>query len=263
MPRGTIIDLSEPARIDTVDILPSPPPAYARLPEEVVEQVEGEAAEDFDEDDDDEDDEEEDEDYDDYEEEEERGLYDSTLVGDQDWENASGDLTKRYNRLRQHVGALTGQAGQQSQTAGVQDGKRSAAGASAGLLPAQNVRYHNTSQARTSATPSASAASSTTGVHASKMDSSLAQLSHKYASQLNLSGTTSSAPTHFEPSFTSNASTRKGGSERRDISKDKSDRATTEQVLDPRTRLVLLKMLGRGLLELVEGCVSTGKEVSQ
>lgn len=43
--------------------------------------------------------------------------------------------------------------------------------------------------------------------------------------------------------------------------KDKSDRATTEQVLDPRTRIILFKMIGRGLLFEVNGCVSTGKEV--
>ena len=43
--------------------------------------------------------------------------------------------------------------------------------------------------------------------------------------------------------------------------KDKSDRATSEQVLDPRTRIILFKMIGRGLLYEVNGCVSTGKEV--
>ena len=44
--------------------------------------------------------------------------------------------------------------------------------------------------------------------------------------------------------------------------KDKSDRATNEQVLDPRTRIILFKMIGRGLIHEVNGCVSTGKEVS-
>lgn len=45
--------------------------------------------------------------------------------------------------------------------------------------------------------------------------------------------------------------------------KDKSDRATNEQVLDPRTRIILFKMIGRGLIHEVNGCVSTGKEVCQ
>jgi hypothetical protein len=53
---------------------------------------------------------------------------------------------------------------------------------------------------------------------------------------------------------------KKGPSERANM-KDKSDRATNEQVLDPRTRLILFKMIGRGLISEVNGCVSTGKEV--
>ncbi|KAI5989094.1 RIO1-domain-containing protein [Pisolithus albus] len=44
--------------------------------------------------------------------------------------------------------------------------------------------------------------------------------------------------------------------------KDKSDRATSELVLDPRTRLILFKMIGRGLIQEVNGCVSTGKEAN-
>lgn len=53
---------------------------------------------------------------------------------------------------------------------------------------------------------------------------------------------------------------RKGPSAHANV-KDKSDRATNEQVLDPRTRIILFKMIGRGLLHEVNGCVSTGKEV--
>lgn len=45
--------------------------------------------------------------------------------------------------------------------------------------------------------------------------------------------------------------------------KDKSDRATSEQVLDPRTRIILFKMIGRGLVYEINGCVSTGKEVGE
>uniref|UniRef100_A0A183C5P9 Serine/threonine-protein kinase RIO1 n=1 Tax=Globodera pallida TaxID=36090 RepID=A0A183C5P9_GLOPA len=44
--------------------------------------------------------------------------------------------------------------------------------------------------------------------------------------------------------------------------RDRSDRATVEQVLDPRTRLVLFQLIQRGLIESVEGCVSTGKEAN-
>lgn len=44
--------------------------------------------------------------------------------------------------------------------------------------------------------------------------------------------------------------------------KDKSDRATVEQVLDPRTRLVLFKWLNQGVISEINGCVSTGKEAN-
>ena len=44
--------------------------------------------------------------------------------------------------------------------------------------------------------------------------------------------------------------------------KDKSDRATVEQVLDPRTRMILFKLLSRGAIEEIRGCVSTGKEAN-
>ncbi len=44
--------------------------------------------------------------------------------------------------------------------------------------------------------------------------------------------------------------------------KDKADRATTEQVLDPRTRMIMFKLLSRGLISEIGGCVSTGKEAN-
>ncbi len=44
--------------------------------------------------------------------------------------------------------------------------------------------------------------------------------------------------------------------------KDKADRATTEQVLDPRTRMIIFKLLSRGLISEINGCVSTGKEAN-
>lgn len=43
---------------------------------------------------------------------------------------------------------------------------------------------------------------------------------------------------------------------------DKSDRATSEQVLDPRTRMILLQMLNRNVVSEVNGCLSTGKEAN-
>lgn len=298
MPRGIPLDRTPTVdRIDVTEILPSPPPAYSQLPDK------DDAApnfEDADEGDNDEEDQDltssEDDDEDDElefgidEEEDDDGWggdlrIDKQLVNDQDWENASGDLTKRYNRLRQHVGALTGEQQRQTQSSSTSTNntnmKSNHASTSSHRMPLPAQNQHSTQRAAATRATRISeqgkdGINGTEGIHASKLDSSLAQLSQRYASALNLApvASTSSATASTstanggnfaysaEPSFTSNAATRKGGSERHNTIKDKSDRATNEQVLDPRTRLVLFKMLNRGLLEKVEGCVSTGKEVS-
>lgn len=44
--------------------------------------------------------------------------------------------------------------------------------------------------------------------------------------------------------------------------KDKHDRATAEQVMDPRTRMILFKLLNRGSISEINGCISTGKEAN-
>ena len=46
------------------------------------------------------------------------------------------------------------------------------------------------------------------------------------------------------------------------LTKDKEDRATVEQALDPRTRLILFKMLSHGVFSEINGCISTGKEAN-
>ena len=43
---------------------------------------------------------------------------------------------------------------------------------------------------------------------------------------------------------------------------EKSDRATNEQVLDPRTRMILLQMINRNVVSEIHGCLSTGKEAN-
>ncbi|KAL6711505.1 Serine/threonine-protein kinase rio1 [Coniothyrium glycines] len=44
--------------------------------------------------------------------------------------------------------------------------------------------------------------------------------------------------------------------------KDKADRATTEQVLDKRTQMILLQLINRGVISEIHGVVSTGKEAN-
>jgi RIO kinase 1 len=47
-----------------------------------------------------------------------------------------------------------------------------------------------------------------------------------------------------------------------DKHKDKADRATAEQVMDPRTRMIIFKMISRQIISEVHGCISTGKEAN-
>ena len=53
-----------------------------------------------------------------------------------------------------------------------------------------------------------------------------------------------------------------GKRENESRSKDKADRATVEQVLDPRTKMILFKLLNRGFIKSINGCISTGKEAN-
>ncbi|SCV73845.1 BQ2448_6275 [Microbotryum intermedium] len=193
-----------------------------------------------------------DEEYDDYDEDWElENDLDSGInqVMDQDWADASGDFTKKYNRLKQHVVASSAA----NRTLGASSPSTSSiagttASSSTHILPAIN----RPKRAMTSySDPSTS--NSTAGIHLDKVSDQLASLNHRFASKLDL-----------DPILNRSAQfgvTRKGGSEKV-LVKDKSDRATNEQVLDPRTRLILFKMLGRGLIERVDGCVSTGKEAN-
>lgn len=43
---------------------------------------------------------------------------------------------------------------------------------------------------------------------------------------------------------------------------DRANRAVSEQVLDPRIRTILLKMINNGLVYEINGCISTGKEAN-
>ena len=61
--------------------------------------------------------------------------------------------------------------------------------------------------------------------------------------------------------FTLGVSVNRKGPSAQANQKDKADRATNEQVLDPRTRIILFKMMKRELVKEINGCVSTGKEV--
>lgn len=46
------------------------------------------------------------------------------------------------------------------------------------------------------------------------------------------------------------------------VSKDRANRATVEQVLDPRTMRFLAKIINKGIISRINGCISTGKEAN-
>lgn len=58
-----------------------------------------------------------------------------------------------------------------------------------------------------------------------------------------------------------NETDKKNFEERKRV-KDKCDRATVEQVLDPKTRMILFKLLSGGHISEINGCISTGKEAN-
>ena len=166
---------------------------------------------------------EEDEDDDEMDEE-----YDDNRVEDEDWEVAEGDFTKQYNRLRQYVTVRTGNA--QGITSSINTE------ATVAVLPAVN--------------------------HPNKSISTLAQKKDKTTDQLAALSKYSSRIAKIDQPYVHMGVgiNRKGPSAHANL-KDKSDRATNEQVLDPRTRIILFKMIGRELIHEVNGCISTGKEV--
>ncbi|KIL63200.1 hypothetical protein M378DRAFT_80084 [Amanita muscaria Koide BX008] len=162
--------------------------------------------------------------------------YDDSRVEDEDWEIAERDFTKQYNRLRQHVAVRTGNA----------HGISSAIDKSASVaaLPVINVPKTSTMSSEKSGPP---------GIHGKDRTSDqFTALSKTYASRLSKID---------NPHVIGVGINRKGPSATANM-KDKSDRATNEQVLDPRTRLILFKMIGRDLIHEVNGCVSTGKEAN-
>ncbi|KAI0696008.1 RIO1 family-domain-containing protein [Cytidiella melzeri] len=160
----------------------------------------------------------------------EAAAFDGLRAEDEDWEVTERDFTKQYNRLKQHVAVHTGDA----------QGTRSALNGKATVasLPAVN-RPRQAKQA-------------TSNIHNKHKTENQLQALSKYSSRLR----------NLDMPYNLGVGVNRKGPSATANMKDKSDRATTEQVLDPRTRIILFKMIGRGLLYEVNGCVSTGKEAN-
>ncbi|KAG8214661.1 RIO1-domain-containing protein [Butyriboletus roseoflavus] len=153
--------------------------------------------------------------------------YEDDRAEDEDWEIAERDFTKQFNRLRQHVAVRSGNV----QGAVSSTNQNSAVA----LLPAVNHPRNPIVHAR------AKDKTTTQLAALSKYSSRISKIDQPYAMGVGVN--------RKGPSSYANA-------------KDKSDRATSEQVLDPRTRVILFKMVGRGVIQEVNGCISTGKEAN-
>lgn len=199
--------------------------------------------------------EEEDDDYD----EDDMNAYGA--VEDADWELARGDFTKQFNRSRQLASAINNAASSSSSSS-----TQMKASTAATPLPAMNRRRRPppaasstaSSSKTTSALGAAAAAGPSTGQ--TRTASQMESLS-KFASRVRVDDM-------YDPSSAIgggvNSTVPRKALGGRDVVriKDKADRATVEGVLDPRTMVILYKMVNRGLLESVNGCVSTGKEAN-
>lgn len=154
--------------------------------------------------------------------------FEDVRADDEDWEVAERDFTKQYNRLRQHVAVRTGNA----------QGITSSINRAAVVAPLPAVNKPRS----LSAVP--------------------AHAKDKTANQLAVLSKYSSRIAKIDQPYVMGASVNRKGPSSYANAKDKSDRATSEQVLDPRTRIILFKMIGRELIQEVNGCVSTGKEAN-
>ncbi|KAI0720465.1 RIO1 family-domain-containing protein [Cerioporus squamosus] len=154
---------------------------------------------------------------------------------DEDWEIAERDFTKQYNRLRQHVAVRTGAA----------QGMASAINSKAAVaaLPAVN----RPRPPKPKDVPTAEQKQ-----HSKDKTENQLQALSKYSARLR----------NLDMPYDLGVGVNRKGPSATANMKDKSDRATSEQVLDPRTRIILFKMIGRGLIYEVNGCVSTGKEAN-
>ncbi|KAI9331635.1 RIO1 family-domain-containing protein [Pilaira anomala] len=170
------------------------------------------------------------EDFDDYDDYLDDELNDTDM-----WDDATGDFTKQYNKLRQQVAP--------SNTA-----DKPALVVNRKLAPAPIRR------------PNAEGTVTATSEKKQMLESQIDSLGH-FASRIHIGEDYN--PSKLSSSVASDIKlSSKKASGDKTVQKDKSDRATVEQVLDPRTRIILFKMLNRGIFYEINGCISTGKEAN-
>ncbi|KAJ9110133.1 hypothetical protein QFC19_001804 [Naganishia cerealis] len=202
-------------------------------------------------------------------------------IDDEDWEVAEGDFTKQYNRMRRHLQIVRALP---TQNNGLAAGIKGEADPEADMpLPARNVRTNTTRPPPPRTGPSVAASKASAVQEKShvkgkgrEVEESDEAVDADVRKKISLAprANVASYP-HIPTSIAAGQSTanpllatRLGVSSAPKHSsnsanqKDKADRATVEQVLDSRTRAVLVSLVRKGLVSAVQGCVSTGKEAN-
>ncbi|ORY98935.1 RIO1 family-domain-containing protein [Syncephalastrum racemosum] len=176
-------------------------------------------------------------DYDDYDDDDLDDLndWDDALNDCDAWDSASKDFTKQYNRMRQQMAPSASAGG-------------TAAASSRSAVPAANTKK----LAQNTNVGAATVDAATTAQDKRKILETQIESFNHLANRIQVND-------YYAPKISSGS---KKGSGERTVQKDKSDRATVEQVLDPRTRIILFKMLNRGIFYEINGCISTGKEAN-
>lgn len=186
-------------------------------------------------------------------------------VEDADWELARGDFTKMFNRSRQLAQVVNHDSstasGSHSSTVplpAMNRARRPAQQSAASSLHQSAVDARSTSSSKAAAGGPSKTPSKTP---VSKTGEQLSSLNGHFYSRLHVQDA-------FDPSASAGGAVsghvpRKGnaGTGEKRV-RDKSDRSTVQQVLDPRTLAILFKMLQKGLLKQVNGVISTGKEAN-
>ncbi|KAI8063578.1 RIO1 family-domain-containing protein [Gongronella butleri] len=194
------------------------------------------------------------EDFDDYDD------YLDDELNDADWDNATGDFTKQYNKLKQQVApSAVSQDARPAPAANTRSKVvTQAVPAPASVVAAANANANGASGAATSTAAPSNGADDTIESKKNRLESQIESLG-RFASRIHVDQYTPRITTSVASDI--KLSSKKASGDKT-MQKDKSDRATVEQVLDPRTRIILFKMLNRGIFYEINGCVSTGKEAN-
>ncbi|KAJ2889409.1 Serine/threonine-protein kinase rio1, partial [Coemansia aciculifera] len=171
---------------------------------------------------------------DNYDDSEEAELEADDLLGHiENWGENGCDFTKQYNRMRQQ--AVVMQSSSKPVSGSVVQARKAAAEAMAGSGTGTNSK------------PSISGSGTLKSADLSKYSSRIKL--DEFVGQASKEGVSLGGSRKAQGALTTQR-------------KDKADRATTEQVLDPRTRIILFKLLNQGVVYEVHGCISTGKEAN-